>query len=153
MKPEHANNLALSPFLTAIPSKRKENKPLRNPLCLQRNAVSLCRDLETILSRPLTFNLHLFIWSKNNSCESKTQRKNCHSNTTTNNNEDRGLFKPRTNVDYPLKLTLEEWEHFVILMFIVNFLYSAFWMLFIRGKNASLSCLGISPRVQLYVII
>lgn len=153
MKSEHANNLALSPFLTAIPSKRKENKPLRNPSCLQRNAVSLCRDLETILSWPLTFNLHLFIWSKNNSCESKTQHKNYHSNTTTNNNEDRGLFKPRTNVDYPLKLTFEEWEHFVILMFIVNFLCSAFWMLFIEGKNASLFCLGISPRVQLYVII
>lgn len=32
-----------------LQKRRKENKPLRNAVCLQSNAAALCRDLETIL--------------------------------------------------------------------------------------------------------
>lgn len=40
---------------------------------------------------------------------------------------------------------------FVILVFIVDFLCWAFWMLFLTEKNESLSCLSMSPRVEFHV--
>lgn len=57
-------------------------------------------------------NTQLPIWSKTPPCKLKASYKNSHSDNNKANNEDGYLSKPWTNVDFTLKLTREEWEHF-----------------------------------------
>lgn len=57
-------------------------------------------------------NTQLPIWPKTPPCKSKAPCKNSHSDNNNTNNEDGDLSKPWTNVDFTLKLTRGEWEHF-----------------------------------------
>lgn len=97
-------------MMKSSPHLSLPSAPLRNPLCLQRNSCSQCRDFHP---NPLiTMNTQLPIWSKTPPCKSKAPCKNSHSDNNNTNNEDGDLSKPWTNVDFTLKLTRGEWEHF-----------------------------------------